>query len=133
MLAGRMKAQVSVEFMVLISILLILFILYIKNSLSLQKDMTAIKIDQEAKKLSDRIAFEINTAVKSGNGYKRNFFVENSFAGISNFNIFVDNYEVKLVWDQDFVTSQIVTKNITGDVGKGWNLIENRDGVIHVS
>lgn len=133
MSAGKMRAQSSVEFMILISILLILFILYTQNSLSLQKDMISIKADQEAKKLSDRIAFEINTAVKSGDGYERSFFIESSFAGISDFDVSVKDYEVKVAWSQNFVTSQIVTKNTTGNVVKGWNLIENRDGVIYVS
>ena len=128
-----MKAQVSVEFMILISILLLLFILYTQNSLSLQKDMIILRSDQEAKELSDKIAFEINTAVNSGTGYERNFYVKKTFAGISNFNILVENYEVKITWSQNSVISQIVTKNTTGDVGKGWNLIENRDGAIHVS
>ena len=133
MSVGKMKAQASVEFMILISVLIIIFILYTQNSFSLQKDMTTIKASQEARDLSDKIAFEINTAVKSGDGYKRNFYVDRSFAGIVDFDILVENYEVKIIWYQDSVTSQMVTKNTTGAVDKGWNLIENIDGVIHVS
>lgn len=128
-----MKAQVSVEFMILILLLSLLFILYTQNSLSLQKENIAIKIDQEAKKLSDKIAFEINTAVKSGSGYQRRFFVENTFAGISEFDISVQNYGVTVSWSQKSVSSQITTKNITGNVSKGWNLVENRAGIIYVS
>lgn len=131
--AGEMKAQVSIEFMILISILALLFILYTQNSLSLQRDMITIKVDQDAKKLSDKIAFEINTAVKSGDGYERRFYVEDSFGGISDFNISVKNYAVTISWGQRSVSSQITTKNITGNVSKGWNLIENGVGNIYVS
>jgi len=132
-LAGKMKAQVSIEFMILIFLLALLFILYTQNSLSLQKDMVTIKVNQDAKKVSDKIAFEINTAVKSGNGYERRFYVENSFAGISNFTISVENYAVTINWSQKSVSSQITTKNITGSINKGWNLIENSGGNIYVN
>jgi len=95
--------------------------------------MIKIESNTEAKRLSDKIAFEINTAVKSGNGYGRNFFIENSFAGISNFQIFVDNYIATVQWSGGLVNSQILTKNITGTVNKGWNFIENKNGYIYVS
>ncbi|HKZ45501.1 MAG TPA: hypothetical protein VJ343_02240 [archaeon] len=128
-----MKAQVSVEFMVLILILLLIFILYVQNGFSLQKDNISIGIDQEAKRLSDKIAFEINMAVKSGTGYQRRFLVGESFAGISNFDISVNDYVVSISWNQRYVGSQITTRSINGTVDKGWNLIENKDGVIYVS
>ena len=128
-----MKAQVSFEFMTLILILSILLLLYVQNGLSLQKENISIAVDQEAKKLSDKIAFEVNTAVKSGSGYQRRFFVESSFAGISDFTISVQNYEVVVSWAQKFVSSQITINNITGSVDKDWNLIENKAGIIYVS
>jgi hypothetical protein len=131
--AGKMKAQVSMEFMILIFLLVLLFVLYTQNSFSVQKDMITIKIEQDAKQVSDKIAFEINTAVSSGNGYARRFYVENSFSGISDFTISVENYEATISWSQESVSSQITTKNITGVISKGWNLIENRVGDIHVS
>lgn len=128
-----MIAQVTIEFMVIVSILLFLLLLFVWNSFSLQKEMIALRSYTEARKLSDRIAFEINTALKTGNGYSRNFYVEDSFAGISDFDILVDNYSVLIKWSQGLVSSQILTENITGSVKKGWNFIQNKNGAIYVS
>lgn len=128
-----MKAQVSVEFMAFVSILLLLLLLFVWNSFSLQKEMIALRSDTEARKLSDRIAFEINTALKAGNGYSRNFYVEDSFAGISDFDILVNSYSVVIKWSQGSASSQILTENITGSIKKGWNFIQNKNGEIFAS
>jgi len=128
-----MKAQVSVEFITLISILLLLLILFVWNSFSLRMEMITLSSDTEAKKLSDRIAFEINTALKAGNGYSREFYVEKSFAGISDFDILVSTYSISIKWSQGSVSSQMLTENIIGNVKKGRNFIENKNGEIHVS
>ncbi|MEM7825092.1 MAG: hypothetical protein QXO27_03925 [Candidatus Aenigmatarchaeota archaeon] len=128
-----MKSQVSIEFMILVSILLLIFVFLLGGGSYLRNDMMSVKIKNEAKKLSNDIAFEINTAVKTGNGYSRRFYVSDSFAGIYNYSIEIENYLVTISWIGGSVYSQIVTKNITGDVKKGWNLIENKNGVIYVS
>jgi hypothetical protein len=117
----------------LVSILLLIFIFVIGGNSYLRENMTTTRIYTEAKKLSDEIAFEINTAVKIGDGYTRRFYVEDAFAGIYNFNIEVEGYLVKIKWNDGFVSSQIVTNNITGNVTKGWNLVENNNGIINVS
>lgn len=128
-----MKLQVSVEFMILVSLLLLVFIAVIGGNSYLQKNMMSIKSDTEAKKLSDKIAFEINTAVKTGDGYEKRFYIEESFAGIYYFDIEIENYSVNIRWDDKVTSSPIIVKNITGSVTKGWNLIKNTDGVINVS
>lgn len=128
-----MKSQASVEFMILVGMLVIIFLVMTSSNISLQQGMINIKSDTEARKLSDKIAFEVNTAAKSGDGYKRKFLIEESFAGISDFTIEVGDYQVRIVWSDRQVSSEIVTRNITGVVNKGQNLIENRNGVIYVS
>lgn len=95
--------------------------------------MITLSSDTEARKLSDRIAFEINIALKAGNGYSREFYIEETFAGISDFDILVYSYSIVIKWSQGSVSSQILTENITGSVKKGWNFIENKNGEIYVS
>ena len=93
-----------------------------------------IKSDTEAKKLCDRISFEINSASRAGDGYKRNFYVDENLYGISDFTISVSEYSVFVDWDEKSVSSSIIVKNITGNIVPGqWNLIENKDGIIHVT
>ena len=128
-----MKGQSSIEFLFFVTISILIFIFFMWNNQSLRNQFFGIKRNSEAKKLCDRIAFEINTAVRAGNGYKRKFYVDKSFYGVSDFTISVINYAVYLDWKEGSVSSSIIIKNITGEIKKGFNLIENINGTIHVS
>ncbi len=128
-----MIGQVSTEFMIFVSILLVLMLILLLNNTSMSYQLIGIKSDAEAKKLCDRIAFEINSASRVGNGYKRNFFVDENLYGISNFTMSVNEYYVSLDWGKKSVSSSIIVKNITGTVHTGWNIIENRDDIIYVT
>jgi hypothetical protein len=129
-----MKGQSSVEFMVYIGILLVILSVFLWSSNSLQSRLNEVKIQNDAQQLCDKVAFEINTAVRSGNGYKRDFYMEKSFFGVSDFNITVDYYTVYLTWNNFSVISNIITKNITGTITEGRiNTIENRRGIIYVN
>jgi hypothetical protein len=129
-----MKGQSSVEFMVYIGILLVILSVFLWSSNSLQSRLNEVKIQNEAQQLCDKVAFEINTAVRSGNGYKRNFYMEKNFFGVSDFEINIDDYTIYLTWDNFSVISNIITKNITGTVTQGRiNTIENRGGIIYVN
>lgn len=128
-----MKSQVSTEFMILVSVLLVIVTIFLWTNTSMGYEIIGIKSNTEAKKLSDRIAFEINSATRIGDGYKRSFYVDENLYGISNFTISVEEYFVSVEWDERSVSSSIITKNITGTIHQGWNLIENIEGVIYVS
>jgi len=127
-----MLAQVSVEFIVFLSFLLILVFLIVYQNTQTFAYLEEYKTYQEAQKTADSIASEINLALKTGNGYTRKFYVNENIYGIGNFTIEVDNYEVKLKWDKGEVISTILTKNITGEVKVGENVIRNVDGKIYI-
>ena len=127
-----MKGQISIEFMIFLSILLIIFIVFVSSGTSIRYKLIEIKSNVEAKELSDEIAFEINTAVRIGDGYERGFYVEDSlFWG--DFNISVGNYFVFIDWSEKSVGSSIITKDIVGSIVKGWNTINNTNGIIYVN
>ena len=127
-----MKAQLSIEFIILISILLIIFTVFLFSGTSTRSRLIGIKSRLEAKELSDSIAFEINTAVRAGNGYERRFYVKDSLFGVSDFSISVEGYYVFVDWDKSSVSSSVITDGIVGSMSKGWNMINNTNGVIHV-
>ena len=128
-----MTGQVSTEFMIFVSILVVIMTIFLWSNTSMNYQAIGIKANAEAKKLCDRIAFEINSAVRIGNGYKRIFFVDENLYGISNFNISVSEYSVFIDWDEKSVSSSIIVKNITGKITTGQNLIENKEGIINVT
>jgi len=130
-----MKGQAAFEFLVYVGIVVLIMAYFLWNNLSLQNQAMHTKIDAEAKKLCNTIAFEINSAVRSGDGYNRNFFVPNSFSGITDFTINVDEYSVFVDWNDKSTSCSIIVKNITNTnvINKGYNFIENKDGYINVS
>jgi hypothetical protein len=128
-----MKGQSSIEFLIFVSILFLIFAFILWNDNSLQNQLNWVKTNTEAKNVCDGIAFEINSAVRTGNGYKRKFYVEKDFFGVSDFDISVGNYTVYIDWSKNSVSSSIITENITGIVDKGSNFIENRNGEIYVT
>ena len=128
-----MTGQVSTEFMIFMSILVVIMIIFLYSNTSMSYQAIGVKSNTEAKKLCDRIAFEINSAARIGDGYKRNFYVDENLYGISNFNISVSEYSVFIDWDEKSVSSSIIVKNITGKITTGQNLIENKEGIINVT
>lgn len=128
-----MRGQASVEFMFLIGVLMIILAVFLWSDMSLQNRLVGIKIKVEAQELCDKIAFEINTAVRAGDGYKREFHVEKNFFGVSDFDISVGNYSVFIDWRRGSASSSIIVKDITGTITKGLNTIENKNGDIYVT
>jgi hypothetical protein len=127
-----MKAQASVEFLVFLSFLIVVFLVSVFNQLHLSREVTSIKSDEELKTLCGRIKFEIDSAVNLGDTYKRNFYLnapygnENITITIKSYYVFIDAYSKSL-------SCNIITNNITGAIKIGWNLIENKNGVIYVT
>ena len=130
-----MKGQAAIEFITYVSILTFILAVFLWSSTSLEKRKTGIKTMTEAENFCDNIAFEINSAVRSGDGYSRKFHVDDSFYGVSNFDISVNNYSVYMDWTNNSVSSSIIIKNLanTNTISPGFNFIENRGGDIYVT
>ncbi|MEM7821532.1 MAG: hypothetical protein QXX38_01825 [Candidatus Aenigmatarchaeota archaeon] len=128
-----MLAQVSMEFISLTLILIIILLLVLYNNISFNRQIYSIKIYDDAQKICDQIAFEINLALKAGSGYSRIFYISERILNVLDYNITINNYFVVLTWHNGFVQSPILTINVTGDFVKGNNLIKNIDGVIYVN
>ena len=79
------------------------------------------------------IVYEINSAVTSGPGYERKFFIPENIGGYSNYKITVGNNLVFIDWDNRSKSKTIITESINGKLSKGWNWIRNVNGVIYVN
>ena len=128
-----MLAQVSIEFIAFVVFLLILVFLVVYQNYQSFAQLEEFKKYQDAQKAVDNIAFEINLALKSGRGYSRNFYVSQSLYGISNFTVEVTDYTVRLKWKDGEVAANIMTRNVTGSIKTGENLIRNVEGDIYVN
>jgi hypothetical protein len=126
-------AQVSIEFISLISVLFIFLILTIYYNSELYFQIYSTRIFKEAQTVSDQIASEINLALKAGDGYSRIFFLPAKLSNSLDYSIAVENYLVIVRWDSNFAQSTILTKNVTGEFLKGKNFIRNSGGIVYVN
>jgi hypothetical protein len=94
--------------------------------------MNDLKMDVEADEVNEKIVFEINSAVIAGDGYQRNFFLEDKIGGYSGYMVEVKNYTSILYWDGLTKYSGVAVDSINGTIREGWNNIRNVDGVIYV-
>jgi hypothetical protein len=127
-----MLAQVSVEFISAIAFLLVLLFFVVYQNYQTSVQLEEMKLYKEAYETVNKIALEINLALKSGDGYSRKFYVTDKLYGVSNFSVEVKDYTVRLVWSKGSVSSGIMTRNITGIIKPGENTIKNVKGDVFV-
>jgi hypothetical protein len=126
-------AQVSVEFIVFVSVLTVILLLTIYYNSTVYMEMNSAKIYNDAQGICDQIAFEINMALRAGDGYSRNFYIPYKISDSVNYNISLNNYLVVINWTGGSTQSIILTNNITANFTKGQNLIKNLNGSIRVN
>lgn len=128
-----MKSQVSIEFLVYFSLLVLIGLFFAFNYLSRGEELSNLKMESEASNLLQSLKFEIDSAVISGDGYERRFYVPESISGYTNFSIQIANYTLFLDWEGHSKSEDILVGEINGTILKGWNNIRNSKGVIYVN
>lgn len=134
MLTSR-KAEVSMEFMVFIGILLLFFVLFIEVVGVNNRDIDESTISTSAGNILDTVVNEINTATRI-QGYYREFFIPLRLSSGDDYSItiYTDLRMVKIEWDDGKnIMSNIVTENVIGNVTPGKNIIKNINGEVNIS
>lgn len=121
------------EFIAFVSILILILFLTVYYNSSIYIQMNSAKIYNDAQTISDQAASEINLALKVGDGYSRVFYTPNRISNAFDYNITANDYLVILSWSGGSTHSVILTKNLTGSLAKGQNLIKNLNGSIYVN
>jgi len=127
------RGEVSIEFIVLICLILIIFTFMITIIGLKNKDISESMIYSDAQRIADTIASEINTASRI-EGYYREFEIPEKIAGIENYSVVIntDFRFVQVKWDNKNKISNIVTENVSGTISRGLNKIRNEGGVIKI-
>ena len=128
----RTKAQISMEFMSLVSLMVLIFIAYAPFFWQQQIDIQIESEKMVAKRVLSSLKKEVDTAVMFGDGYKRNFTLPSNIAG-SNYVILVDEDKkmIELRWKEKSTEEFLIAHEISGSPNPGQlNKIENRDDVI---
>ena len=127
-----MKSQVSVEFLILVSVLILISVVLTSVLVPLKIASTSEKLDEEANQLCKSIAFEIDTAFNLGSGYERSFFLPEKIIG-RDYEVAVQNHSIWITIDNKAWSCNIIVEKIHGNVKPGWNKINNTNGALYVS
>jgi uncharacterized protein (UPF0333 family) len=126
------KGEISTEFIFLIGLILIFFVIIIIVVGIKNRDITESMVYTDSQRLSDIIASEINTAARI-NGYYREIDLPSKLVNGENYSVLINtNFRfVEVVWGEGRgTTSKIVTGNVSGTAKPGVNRIRNSGGLI---
>ncbi len=130
-MSKSLKSQVSIEFIALVSFLLLLLILSVYSSSSQLFHQIFIRRYNKAEILCKYLQDEINLALKAGDGYRRSFFLPLSLEG-SNYEIILDNYTLYIKWGNYQTSCFVPIESINGKIKKGWNKIKVLKNEIYI-
>lgn len=128
------KAQVSVEFVLLFSVLMTIFIVYMPIFWQQTQLIREKREFLVGRKIGLIVKKEMNTANLFGSGYERNFTLPMRILD-SNYTIEVNN-ESRLIfvrWKDSSIVEKVAAYKIKNSPSPGKNTIKNQKGVINFS
>ena len=126
------KAQVSIEFLALVSFMVLTFVIYTPFFWQQQLDIEVEKEYLIGEKIALSVKKEIDIAVMFGSGYKRNFTLPKQISN-SNYVIAIENKTLKLRWKNRATEENLIAHNISGNPKAGFNTLSNWDDVIYIN
>lgn len=125
------EGQISMEFLAYVGILLLIFAIFAPIFFQQTVRINLQKGRLQANKIATILEKEINTAIRFGHGYSRNFTVSTSIAK-NNYSIEVyQNLSMlEVSWRDQRATRQLLGKNFQGNLHPGQNQIKNSNGKI---
>ena len=111
------SSQVSVELITLLFILTALFLVVLSVSDHREAQLAGVKLYLSAKDIGDKVAWNINTAVISGFGSKRTFYLPAKLSDGSSYNVTINaaTRAVIVTWKTRHYSSPLLTSNVVGN------------------
>lgn len=125
------SGQISMEFMTYVGILLLIFAIFGPIFFQQAVRINLQREGLEANKIATILEKEINTAIRFGHGYRRNFTLSEEISN-SNYSIQI-HPEVRLLelkWRDQEVSRQLLGRDFEGSLHPGQNQIRNVRGEI---
>lgn len=130
--AKNRKAQSSLEF---VSITSFMFLVFVATFVTIEERMSGLyqdKLYQSMDELSKLVSAEVRMADFAPGNYEREFFLPGSISGFNYSIRITDKSELTIRAENlDFVI--FLDQNVSGDIGKGKNMITKVDDEITVS
>ena len=126
----KLKAQSSMEFLMLVGILLIVFIAFyaiVFERIRIINNEKDILLGQD---IATKVQKEILLAAKVSDGYQREFTLPQKIQGM-NYSILISGKELTVITEKTEVVKTIPV--VIGDVTKGPNKINKTNGIIYLN
>lgn len=127
-----MKAQVAIEFMIIFGTFLIALSFVVLAAWNNIVNIDKSSIDFEANRILNLISNRINTVYLEGHGFSIDLAVQEKI-GVYNYTIEIEENNLWLTVNEISYSRRLLTPNITGNIEKGTNTLENVNGEIVVS
>ncbi len=122
-----MKAQASVEFLVLVGILGIIFVIIFSSSGGYYFYSEKLKVEEKYDNICTTVKLEIETALEIGPYYNRTFYLDSG-----DHTVLIQNYEITVRKD-NLVKICYIPINISANLNNGENtIIYNETGISFV-
>lgn len=126
----KLKAQSAMEFLALVSILLIIFIAFyavVFQRIQYINDQKDILLGED---IATKVQREILLAAKVSDGYRREFTLSEKIQGME-YSILISGKELTVKTPKTEVVKPIPI--VIGNVVKGLNVINKTDGIIYLN
>lgn len=131
----KSKGQVELEFLSLVSMVLIIFVLIYFLAFQKQLDVQEQRVNIFGKQLCSSLAFEIDQAYSIGTGYEKNVTLPYLLGDNLDYSIAVNLGEKSLLitWPNGACRAVIKADNVTGTFNVGSNTIRNVAGGVVIN
>lgn len=119
-----MKAQASIEFLILLGVLTLIFAILINYSGGYLFYSDNLKVEQQHKDICNQVKDEIENALEIGYFYNRTFYLPSG-----DYNVSINNYEIRVAYSSG-ETICFIPVNLSANINKGENtIIYNETGL----
>jgi len=126
------NAQVSLELLILIGMLLLFFAAVIQVRAVKVQEARALQAEGEAWKILLEVSQVMNTVVVLGEGARKELFLPDTVGGFD-YAIAYDSFNyryVSLSWNEADLSVPVITTRIFGSLNKGKNVVKFEDGAV---
>ena len=126
----HIKAQIAIEFILLVSVAFVILIIFLTSVRSQATDLNKRKDFVLVKDLAYKVQYEINIATQVKSGYNRTFFIPEKLDN-KEYTINIEKNEITIRLEKlEFVLD---IPEINGNINKGNNQIKNLGGVVYLN
>lgn len=124
------KAQSAIEFIIIICFALTFLVIIVASIKVSHQEKTEEKENQEIKRIANKVKDEIRVASRTLDGYRREFKIPKEVMG-NDYSIEIIEGSLQIIAEENSLSLGI--KNVNGEIKKGVNVIERKDGEIYLN